>query len=75
MGITQAQFNFGGIRTQTLSTFHACGRRKKTAVQAWGAVKSWAHKVPTAMASHDGNQQKGGGGEQLKGGGIRTLDL
>ena len=28
--------------------------KEKTAVQAWGAVKSWAHKVPTAWP-HDGN--------------------
>lgn len=39
---------------------------RKTAVQAWGAVKSWAHKVPTAWP-HDGNQHEKGGGEQLKG--------
>ncbi|ENX6536315.1 terminase, partial [Shigella flexneri] len=40
--------------------------KEKTAVQAWGAVKSWAHKVPTAWP-HDGNQHEKGGGEQLKG--------
>ncbi|HHN6571686.1 TPA: terminase, partial [Escherichia coli] len=40
--------------------------KEKTAVQAWGAVKPWAHKVPTAWP-HDGNQHEKGGGEQLKG--------
>lgn len=39
--------------------------KEKTAVQAWGAVKTWANKVPTAWP-HDGLQHEKGGGMQLK---------
>ncbi|HHG0455604.1 TPA: terminase family protein [Citrobacter freundii] len=41
-------------------------KKEHTAVQAWGAVKAWAQKIPTAWP-HDGNQHEKGGGEQLKG--------
>lgn len=40
-------------------------KKEHTAVQAWGAVKPWAQKIPTAWP-HDGNQHEKGGGEQLK---------
>lgn len=40
-------------------------KSENTAVQAWGAVKSWANKIPVAWP-HDGHQHEKGGGEQLK---------